>query len=159
MKPIALRTVRDSQPVPVMPAPKKEKSPKKMGVVAQVREAFKAKNRLATSLGCLLGGIVPLASYVLAHFEIASSTALWWQLNAWLVLGGLLYSAKTVFDWGRLAFQLPIKAFGFVVLLEGVMIASKTPWLGYTALGYLVLINGVATGCTLSLERAEKTEK
>lgn len=120
------------------------------GVVAQVREAFRPKNRLATTLGCLLGGFVPLASYVVSHHELDATAGLW-QLPALLVLGGLAYSARTVYAWGCLAFGAPIKALGFVVLVEGVMVASRTPWLSAAALAYLICINGIATGCTLAV--------
>ena len=48
-------------------------------------------------------------------------------MTAYIVAGGLLYSAKTVYAWGKLAFHTAAKALGFVVLLEGVMILSQTP--------------------------------
>jgi len=121
------------------------------GVVAQVRTALKSHNRLATALGFCLGGIVPLASFVVAHYEIHATEALWAQLPTYLVGGGLLYSARTVFTWGRLAFSNGAKAAGFVVLLEGTMVASHIAWLSFVALGYLVAINGVATACNLTL--------
>jgi hypothetical protein len=121
------------------------------GVVAQVRKAFEPKNRLATILGFMLGGIVPLASFAVAHYEIHRDAALYSQLPTYLVGGGLLYSAKTVWAWGRMAFQNAWKASGFVVLLEGVMVASHLQWLSFAALGYLILINGIATGCNLAL--------
>lgn len=123
------------------------------GVVAQVTESLRPQNRLATALGFLLGGIVPLATYVVAHREIAPERPLYGQLAAFLVLGGLVYSARTVYDWGKLAFRLSMKALGFVVLIEGVMISSHTEWLSITALAYLIAINGVATGCTLANRR------
>ena len=37
------------------------------------------------------------------------------------------------------------------VLVEGVMITSTTLWLSVAALCYLIVINGVATGVTLSI--------
>lgn len=76
------------------------------------------------------------------------------QVATYLVLGGLLFSAKTVFAWGALAFRDRWKAAGFVVLLEGVMITSSVPMLALTLLAILVAINGIATGCTLSLDGA-----
>lgn len=135
--------------------PRRSASKLPLGVVEQVRVALQPKNRLATLLGFLLGGFVPLASYVVAHYEIASSEALYTQLSSYLVLGGLLYSAKTVYAWGKRAFASPAKALGFVVLLEGVMTTSSTAWLAIAALSYLVVINGVATGCTLSTRPEE----
>jgi hypothetical protein len=65
-------------------------------------------------------------------------------------LGGLVYSAKTVWQWGTVAFQNAFKALGFVILLEDVMVTSHIPWLSITALVYLMAINGIATGCNLT---------
>jgi hypothetical protein len=107
-------------------APKAPQAPP--GVVAQVRLALRPKARLATLLGCLLGGFVPLASYVVAHREVDTGTA-HGLVSLLLVLGGLVFSAKTVFQWGQLAFQHGGKALGFTVLMEGVMTMSHTPWL------------------------------
>jgi hypothetical protein len=98
----------------------------------------------------LLGGFVPLASFFVAHFELSAITPLYTQRALYLVLGGLAYSAKTVWQWGTLAFQNGFKAFGFVVLLEGVMVTSHILWLSIAALVYLMAINGIATGCNLT---------
>ena len=124
-----------------------------LGVVDQVTAAFRPRARLATILGFALGGFVPLASYVVAHHEIDPAVALYQQIATLLVLGGLLYSAKTVYAWGKLAFRAPLKAAGFVVLLEGVMVFAHTQWLALAALTYLIAINGLATGCNLALDR------
>lgn len=118
------------------------------GVVPMVREAFKRDNRLAMLCGSVLGGFVPIASYVLAHNELGER----WYTSPRLALvcGGLLYSAKTVVQWAQMAFRDKYKAYGFAVLVEGVMTFSRTPWLGALALGLLVFINACATGVTLS---------
>lgn len=152
-RPEPVFTVIEPSAAPKAPRPTPRKAP--IGVVDQVREACKPKNRLATVMGFLLGGVVPFASYVVAHHEVSNEKALYAQLGTYLVLGGLLYSAKTVYEWGKRAFVSPAKALGFVVLLEGVMVASLTTWLSVIALGYLVVINGVATGCTLSVRPEE----
>jgi hypothetical protein len=73
-----------------------------------------------------------------------------WNPSSALVAGGLVYSAKTVWQWGRLAFACPWKATGFVLLLEGVMVLSRIEWLSVAALVYLVGINAIATGCLLA---------
>ena len=149
-----LRPARnDDSGVRELPAPRRPRGPPKrqLGVVGQVRAACAPRARLATTLGCLLGGLVPVGSYWLAHHEIDASSPLYTQLTAYLVAGGLLFSAKTVIAWARLAFGDAWKAFGFTMLLEGTLLASHTPWLSCCALGYLVAINGIATGCTLSL--------
>jgi uncharacterized membrane protein HdeD (DUF308 family) len=123
------------------------------GIVDQVVTALDSRHRLATALGGLLGAVVPVATYVVAHQETSDTGPLWAQPAAFLVAGGLAYSATTVYQWARLAFGHPVKALGFVVLLEGTMVASQTPWLAIVALVYLAAINAIATGCTLALAR------
>ncbi len=122
---------------------------KNVGVVAQVRIACAPANRLATFVGALLGAVVPLATSMVAHYEL-DTVAPWRDPLALLVLGGLLYSATTVYSWGRLAFGSWAKALGFTVLLEGVMVASGQAWLSIMALVYLCAINAIATGVTLA---------
>jgi hypothetical protein len=132
------------------PVERQKRAPRPLGVVDQVRAALRPQARLASLLGAPLGGFVPVASFVVARHELERGRALYGQLGAWLVLGGLLYSATTVYAWGREAFRSPVKATGFVVLLEGVLVGSRVEWLAFAALAYLVAINAVATGCTLS---------
>lgn len=126
-----------------------------LGVVAQVRAALKPNARLATFLGFMLGGFVPLASYVVAHLEIDHENLFSPNnlVGALLVLGGLIFSARTVFAWAKLAFHNAGMAFGFVVLMEGVEIFARTHWLGIAALCYVMAIDGIACGCTLSLKK------
>jgi hypothetical protein len=120
---------------------------KQLGVVAQVKRAAQRRNLLATLIGCLLGGFVPLAIYVVSHAAAFTFTS----GPAALVLGGLCYSAQTVYQWARLAFDNALKSVGFCVLLEGVMCTTHVHWLALLSLVYLIVINGVATGCNLSL--------
>lgn len=127
------------------------KTPGAADIVGQVRLSFRRRNRLATVLGMVLGGFVPVASFVLAHQEIVPGKSMLFQVPCWLVVGGLTYSAKTVFDWARAAFSLRLKALGFVVLLEGVMTGANTTWLAYAALAILVAINSISAGCQLAV--------
>lgn len=117
-----------------------------VGPVEQMRRA--SKNANAALLGAALGGFVPAATFSVAHAARygEGKPNLTWALAA----GGLLYSAKTVWQWGRLTFDDPWKATGFVVLIEGVMIASPYDWLSEVALGYLLVINAIATACLLA---------
>jgi hypothetical protein len=126
-----------------------------MGVVAQVRAAIHPSKRLGALLGALLGGLVPLVTYILAHHEVDASAPLAGQVATYLVLGGLAFSAPTVYGWGKIAFRSNAKAGGFVVLLEGTLTLAHTPWLSVAALVYLVAINAIATGCALSLPADE----
>lgn len=105
--------------------------------------------------GFALGGVVPFVTFSVSHGEVDASRALYAQPSILLVLGGLVFSARTVFDWARRAFDGAAKAAGFVVLLEGVMVLAAARWLSFVALLFLIVINGIATGCNLSARRVE----
>lgn len=136
----------------LMSVPRFNRRPR--GIVAQTRAALRPGSRLATLLGATLGSFVPVATWVVAHREINAALPLWRQFGSLLVAGGLAYSATNVFSWGRLAFRSPVKAAGFVVLLEGVLVGSSTHWLSLAALAVLAGINAIATGAILSTEGA-----
>lgn len=136
------------QPVSIRPAPQPRPAGP-LSVVEQARRATRKTHRLAMACGAVLGAFVPGAIYWLAHTEAAARPLLWA-----LVAAGLAFSATTVYEFGRSAFQHTGKAVGFVVLVEGVMVASSTPWLALLALVLLVAINAVSTGCNLALEHA-----
>ena len=121
-----------------------------IGVIDQVKMA--AKNPLAALAGFILGGFVPVATFSVSHLDKNLNEYVLWTL----VIGGLIYSALTVFGWAKMAFVNGLKAFGFVVLIEGVMTLSGIAWLSYAALALLVIINGIATGATLSLKGSRK---
>lgn len=121
-----------------------------LGVIDQCVIAFERKNLVATTFGFWLGGIVPFAVYMTAHFSVQTNPLLWV-----LVIAGLLYSATTVFNWGVSAFSSKIKSVGFVVLLEGILTFSPEHALGIAALLTLMTINAVATACNLIAQRKE----
>ncbi len=130
------------------------------GVVEQVREAFAPGARLAAALGALVGGLVPVAAFTVAHGEVmppssfgggwGGSLAFVLQIPVAIVLGCLLFSATSVYQWGKLAFGQTAKALGFVVLTEAILICSRTPWLTWVVLVYLVAINAIATACVIA---------
>src|ERR1051325_5511988 len=135
------------------PPPRRGPEPirRNAGVVEQVRVACSRQHRLATFVGALLGAVVPFSTYMIAHNEMPDADWSWrFVLCVALVAGGLLYSARTVFQWGELALTSRAKALGFTVLLEGVMTCSQQDWLSVTALVYLCAINAIATGVTLA---------
>lgn len=121
---------------------------KGLGVLDQVAQATRSHNRLAFTIGALLGGFIPVASYTICHLECPQDKRLWA-----LVVAGLAYSALTVYQWASIAFKHPAKAIGFVVLMEGVILFSHTLWLSFAALFVLVLINGIATAANLIADR------
>ena len=131
----------------VVTALRPPRAPKRFSVLDEVRLALHPRNRAAAYLGAALGGGVPVATYWLAHHELDRGLVVWA-----LVAGGLFFSAMTVARWASSAFGSMPKALGFTLLLEGVLLYSRTPWLAMAALGYLIFINAVATGVRLALE-------
>lgn len=125
-----------------------------LGVVEQVTTAWKPRNRLALVLGALLGAVVPVTTYVLAHHEAAADVPLWHQPIVVLVACGLAFSCTTVVEWGRRAFGGWVKGLAFAGLVEGTMVSvHEVADLGIAMLLVLVVINAIATGCTLALDR------
>jgi hypothetical protein len=131
-----------------------------LGVIDQALVAFERQNLLATLFGGWLGGIVPFGVFMTAHY----STMKTFNISgvevsgAWLwilVAAGLIYSATTVFNWGVSAFSSKSKAFGFVVLLEGILTFSPEYGLAIAALVTMMLINAIATSCNLISQRKE----
>ena len=119
-------------------------------IVEQVRMAFQRKNRLAMICGFILGSFIPCATFFVAHADVLVSRLYWI-----LVVGGLIFSAKTVFDWTKVAFKSSAKAFGFCLLVEGVMTFSTLAYLSWAALVVLAVINGVETGCKIALNQKQ----
>lgn len=116
-------------------------------VIGQIKLAF--ANPLPLIIGALLGALVPLATYTVGHAELEAAG--WSSVPGAIVVGGCLFSAITVYKWGRRAFDCAFKALGFVVLSEGVMTFSHTPWLSVLVLSFLVAINAVANGANLAV--------
>ncbi len=128
----------------------KLENPEQSAVMVSVTTAFQRKNRRAAIWGFAVGGWAPIASYYIAHTEIKGD---YYQPLSLLVLGALLFSVITVFEWCKAAVNSAIKAAGFVVLLEGVMVFSKIEWLGVSALALLILTNGIQSACNLAIRK------
>lgn len=99
----------------------------------------KQRKSIGQMMASFAAGFLPVASYVLAHHEAQASPILWV-----LVVASLAYSAPTLASWAKEWTKGDVKAWGFTILLEGVMTASKTEILSLTALGILVAINAHA---------------
>lgn len=94
------------------------------------------KKTVGQVLAATAAGFLPIASYAIAHHEM--------NANKWLgllVIAALVFSAPTLAQWAQKWCKSPYKAWGFTVLLEGVMVFSKMPWLSITALVILGAIN------------------
>jgi len=114
-----------------------------LSVVEQFQRSFSSGNRLGFVIGTAIGSFVPLASYEIVHFEAITNPWLWA-----LVANALIFSGLSVFRWASSAFD---SGFGFVVLCEGVMVASHCRWLALVALALLVTINAVSAACALQV--------
>jgi hypothetical protein len=123
-------------------------------VVTQLECAF--RNPRAALIGALIGGLVPWFGRTLAHDQIpaawsAGNQSLVLVLIA-VVLGCALFSALSVYKFGKAAFGDSRKAIGFVLALEGVMLVSHGAT-STVALAVLILINAVANGSVIALAR------
>ena len=123
-------------------------------ILKEVRAA--AGNKTALIGGILLGGFIPFSVYWLMHREAPTSVPLC-ELAGHpvafahlLVLGGLAYSAKTVYQWGRAVFADRFKAVGFTLLVEGILTFGHSDCLIFPALGILILINGISATSRLA---------
>jgi len=133
------------------------KSKKVPGVIGQLYTA--TRSPVALIVGLLLGGFVPCMSYHFVHNELDHSIPLLSQIQLYIALGGLIFSAKSVFQWARMAFNDTVKASGFVLLAEGVMTTAKVEYISVTALVFLVIINAVATGCVIATDHEKSQSK
>ena len=123
-------------------------------VVTQLECAV--RNPHAALIGALIGGLVPWFGRTLAHDQVpaawsAGNTSLAMIMVA-VVLGCALFSALSVYKFGKAAFGDSKKALGFVLALEGVMLVS-TGATSAVALAVLILINAVANGSVIALAR------
>jgi hypothetical protein len=122
-----------------------------IGILEQWRQA--RRHPVAALLGAMLGGFVPLAAYQTTHGDLAVATPRdLLQPLVPVVAACLLFSVRTVWQWGRAAFGETVKSVCLVVAIEGMMVFSPTPWLAQLALVYLICINAVATACILAAE-------
>jgi hypothetical protein len=127
----------------------------KLSTMAKIRTAFSRRNLLATMIGAIKGGAIPFGTFALYHLEMGNDP---WQAKGLIVLGGLVYSAKTVFGWCKQVFRKEdgspdtLKALGWCVGIEGFMTCSSTFWLNCAALALLIAVNAVATGVSLAME-------
>jgi hypothetical protein len=123
-------------------------------VVTQLECAV--RNPHAALIGALIGGLVPWFGRTLAHDQVpdawsAGNTSLVAVMLA-VVLGCALFSALSVYKFGKAAFGDSKKALGFVLALEGVMLVT-TGATSTVALAVLILINAVANGSVIALSR------
>jgi hypothetical protein len=122
-------------------------------IVTQLECAI--RNPHAAALGAAIGGLVPWFARTLAHEEIPaawSTSHVLAGIMVAVVLGCAVFSALTVYRFGRAAFGDVRKALGFVLALEGVMLVSRGTT-STVALALLIAINALANGSVIALAR------
>ena len=109
---------------------------RKQPTAAPIKINAAQKRTIGQAMASVASGFLPIASFVLAHFESKTNPLLWV-----LVAAALLFSAPTLAAWATKWSGNQYKAWGFTILLEGVMVFSGTPALSYAGLAILVVIN------------------
>jgi hypothetical protein len=95
------------------------------------------KRMFGQFIAAVAAGFLPIASYMLAHQEVKTQPMLWI-----LVLAALVFSAPTLATWAKKWCGGQYKAWGFTILLEGVMVCSQIELLSVAGLIILIAING-----------------
>ena len=121
-----------------------------MDVVSQLECAVKRPQ--ATLIGALVGGLVPWFARTLAHEEVPHAHGALALLMIAVVLGCAVFSALTVYKFGKSVFADTRKAIGFTIALEGVMLVS-TGATSAVALATLIVINALGNGAAIALAR------
>jgi hypothetical protein len=123
-------------------------------IVSQLECAI--RHPQAALIGALVGGLVPWFARTLAHEQLpaawsAGSHGLAIVMLA-VVLGCSVFSALSVYKFGRATFGDDRKAVGFAIAIEGVMLVAHGTT-SVVALLALILINALANGAIIALAR------
>jgi hypothetical protein len=116
-------------------------------------------------IACLLGAVpavVPIGTFYLGHVELTS-----WDPGidpkAAVTYAGLAFSVLTTVRWSADTFRVDnrlenaIKALGFTVLVEALMMSAANLWIAIPCLAILVAINALYHGARIA-ERAAAAE-
>ena len=119
--------------------------------VDQIEKALKfktVKQGIAFAVGAVVGCLIPVLTYRISHIYALQDPKLWVLATA-----GLAYSSMTVYQWACAAFKYPVKAAGFVILLELYMTLVEDHYGTLACLGILCFINACSAACWLSLNK------
>lgn len=131
----------------------KAKQDAKTTIVRNLEDAFGVTipRSVLLVIGMGFGAFIPSAAFWFAHHEVQPGN--WVQTPVLVILGCLIYSSLTVYQWMKEFTGFASKAIGFVVALEVVMITTKAPWLMYWALGLLVFVNAVVGASNMAVKK------
>ena len=125
---------------PIKPEPTKLVKPK----AKPKAKPIVTPRRIGQFLAAWAGGFLPLGAFWIAHHEVSDRPAMWV-----CVVFALMYSAPTLVEWVSLwnkpfkvfGHDMRVKAWGYAILAEGIMVFSNTEWLSLMALALLMGIN------------------
>lgn len=140
--------------VAVIEKPAKVAKPaaRKLPSAAPIKVSAAQKRTIGQFVAAIASGFLPVASFVVAHFEAANDPKLWV-----LVVAALMFSAPSVAGWAQKWCGSTYKAWGFTVLLEGVLVFAHHELLSIGGLVMLVAINA-ANAWNLQAARAKVAE-
>jgi VIT1/CCC1 family predicted Fe2+/Mn2+ transporter len=127
--------------------PKAKAAARKLPTAAPIKVSAAQKRTIGQFVAAIASGFLPIASFVIAHHEAASEPLLWL-----LVAAALAFSAPSVASWAQKWCGHVVKAWGFTVLLEGVLVFAHHEALSLAGLAMLVMINA-ANAWTLAARR------
>lgn len=123
-----------AQPKPVRAG--KPAAQRKLPTAAPIKVSAAQKRTIGQFAAAIASGFLPIASFVIAHHEAGADPILWV-----LVVAALAFSAPSVAGWAQKWCGHAVKAWGFTILLEGVLVFAHHEALSLGGLAMLVMIN------------------
>jgi hypothetical protein len=134
------------------PKTAKAVAPRKLPSATPIKINAAQKRTIGQFVAAIASGFLPIASFVIAHHEAGADPKLWI-----LVVAALMFSAPSVAGWAQKWCGNKYKAWGFTVLLEGVLVFAHHELLSIGGLLMLVAINA-ANAWNLAAARTKAVE-
>lgn len=97
-------------------------------------------SRVEVGLAAASAAFVPIGVYVTSHKAMAMGTTS--SIPLWILsVAGLIYSIPSVAAWAKSWTSCKWKAYGFTIMLEGIMVLSGEMWLSIISLALLAGVN------------------
>lgn len=124
---------------------------------ARVKKQSKAMVYGKGIAGAVFGASASGIAYITMHLELKSAAAFNLRVfsSGIVLVGCLLFSAPTAYDFFLRSFRHKGKAVGLVVLFELCMLSSSLPWLAAGCAILLMMVNGFNAGWNFSQSREE----
>jgi hypothetical protein len=137
----AAQALKDAKPAVdkpkvAQPQASKRTGSRKQPTAAPIKINAAQKRTIGQFVAAIASGFLPIASFVIAHHEAAQQPLLWI-----LVAAALMFSAPSVASWAEKWCGNVYKAWGFTILLEGVLVFAHHEALSFGGLTMLVMIN------------------